>query len=87
MNIDERLAALAETVELLAAFHRDNEKRAAENEKRLEKMMQGIKILSGRNTRLEELVTEIAEGTARILHVVEVHEQRINRLEAEHPSV
>lgn len=87
MNIDERLAALAETVELLAAFHRDNEKRAEENGKRLEKMMQGVKALSGRNARLEELVTGIAEGTARLLRVVEVHEQRIDRLETEHPAL
>ena len=27
MNIDERLEALAQTVELLAAIHKDNEKR------------------------------------------------------------
>jgi len=60
MNIDERLEALTHTVELLAAMHKDSEKR-----------MQ----------RLEGFVTEIAEGTARLLHVVEVHEQRISDLE------
>lgn len=66
MNIDERLEALTHSVELLAAMHKDSEKR-----------MQ----------RLEELVTDIAEGTARLLHVVEVHEQRINRLEANSPTL
>jgi hypothetical protein len=30
---------------------------------------------------LEGLVTEIAEGTARLLHVAEAHEQRIGDLE------
>jgi copper oxidase (laccase) domain-containing protein len=60
MNIDERLEALTHSVELLAAMHKDSEKR-----------MQ----------RLEELVTDIAEGTARLLHVAQVHEQRINDLE------
>jgi hypothetical protein len=34
-----------------------------------------------RMQRLEGFVTEIAEGTARLLHVVEVHEQRISDLE------
>jgi predicted ribosome quality control (RQC) complex YloA/Tae2 family protein len=103
MNLDERLAALTDTVELLAAFHRDNEKRfeqnekraeqnekraeqkekrAEENEKRLERLMQAIQVVAGRNNRLEDLVTKIAEGTARILHVVEVHERRISQLEA-----
>jgi len=62
MNIDERLEALTHTVELLAAMHRDSEKRME---------------------RLEGLVTEIAEGTARLLHVVEVHEQRISDLEGD----
>jgi hypothetical protein len=82
MNLDERLTAMTETVELLAAFHRDNEKRAEQNEKRLERLLPAIQVISGRSNRLEDLVTEIAEGTARILHVVEVHERRISQLEA-----
>lgn len=36
-----------------------------------------------RNVRLEGLVTGIAEGTARRLHVIEVHEKRISDLEEE----
>ena len=74
MDIDERLGklavrtdALAQSVELIASMHKDNEKR-------IERMAQG-------NARLESLVTEIAEGTARLLRVAEVHEQRIRRLE------
>ena len=55
MNIDERLEALTHSVELLAAMHKDSEKR-----------MQ----------RLEELVTDIAEGTARLLHVARAAHQR-----------
>jgi len=31
---------------------------------------------------LKTLVSDIAEGTARLLHVVEVHERRISDLEA-----
>jgi len=35
MNIDERIEALTQSVELLASIHADNEKRHADNEKRL----------------------------------------------------
>jgi hypothetical protein len=34
-----------------------------------------------RMERLESLVTDMAEGTARLLHVAEIHEQRLSRLE------
>lgn len=42
---------------------------------------QEMKKLAKRNVRLEGLVTDIAEGTARLLRAVEVHEQRISDLE------
>lgn len=48
-------------------MHKDGEKRHQDAENRLQ--------------RLEELVTGIAEGTARLLHVIEIHEQRIGDLE------
>ena len=35
MTIDERIDALTHSVELLAQIHTDNEKRAANNEKRM----------------------------------------------------
>jgi hypothetical protein len=72
MNIDEKLAALTQSVELLATMHRDNEQRIVQ--------------LAERNARLEGLVTEIAEGTARLLRVVEFHEQRISDLEGNRPQ-
>src|ERR1700685_4141926 len=95
MDIDERLAALTQTVELLASFHRDGEKRMERLEKRMERLdqhmerlgqhmeqfAQATKGLAKRNDRLENLVTDIAEGTARLLHVAEVREQRIGDLE------
>jgi hypothetical protein len=65
MNIDDRLAALTESVELLASLQRDNEKRI---------------------DRLAQLTTEIAEGTARLLHVAESHERRISDLEGNRPQ-
>jgi hypothetical protein len=74
MNIDERLAALVQSVELLASFHKDNQKTMAV-------LAQEMKHFHKHSTRLEGLVTQIAEGTARLLNAVESHEQRINRME------
>lgn len=81
MNIDERLEALTHTVELLAGMRIENEKRIARLDQHMEQLAQQMQGLGTRNGRLESLVTEIAEGTARLLHVVEVHEQRISDLE------
>ena len=85
MNIDERLEAFTQSVELLAVFHKDNEK---DNEKPMERLdqhmqqfTQEMKALGNRNLRLESLVVDIAEGTARLLRAVETHEQRISDLE------
>jgi hypothetical protein len=74
MNIDQRLEALTQTVELLASLHKDKEKR-------MERLDQHMEQFAARNVRLEGLVTGIAEGTARRLHVIEVHEKRISDLE------
>ncbi len=80
MNLDDRLDALTQTVELLAAMHKDNEKRAAQ-------FLDALTKLSKSNVRLEKLVADIAEGTARLLHVAEIHEQRITHLEGDGPTV
>jgi hypothetical protein len=72
MNIDQRLEALTQSVELLAAMHKDT--------------MLGVEKLRKADSRLEKLVTEIAEGTARLLHAVESHEQRIADLEGNRPQ-
>jgi hypothetical protein len=47
----------------------------------MERLDQHMEQFATRNVRLEGLVTGIAEGTARLLHVIEVHEQRIRDLE------
>jgi hypothetical protein len=61
---------------------------AMDIDQRLEALTHSVELLAGmhkdgenRMNHLAGLVTEIAEGTARLLHAVEVHEQRINRLE------
>lgn len=63
-------------MELLASLHKDNEKRMGRLDQHMEQF-------AARNVRLEGLVTGIAEGTARRLHVIEVHERRISDLEEE----
>jgi hypothetical protein len=42
VNIDERLEALTQTVEIIAAMQKDNERRFAETDKRLGQVLQAI---------------------------------------------
>lgn len=81
MNIDERLEklterheALTQSVELLLAAHKTTDGR-------IERMIQGMERLTKADARLENVVTQIAEGTARLLRAIEAHEQRISDLE------
>ena len=78
MNIDERLEALTQSVELLATFHRDSDARlqAFENrmEKRLDKLTTAMETLAGHMQTLTgqmQTLSQIALG----------HEQRIQKLE------
>jgi hypothetical protein len=77
----KRLIALTQTVELLASFHKENEKRMECFQSQMEQFAEEMKGLAKRSGRLEGFVTEIAEGTARLLHAVEAHEHRISDLE------
>jgi hypothetical protein len=70
-TIDERLEGLTETIEIIAAMQRDNERRFQENEKRF--------------AANEKRTGEIMEGIARLLHVAEIHEQRLTDLEGGEP--
>ena len=36
---------------------------------------------------LKTLVNDIAEGTVRLLHVVQVHERRLDQLEGDSPTI
>ncbi len=74
MDIDKRLQALTQSLELLASMPRDGEQRLERVEAATERVAKG-------SIRLEGLVTQIAEGTARLLHVAERHERRISDLE------
>lgn len=48
---------------------------------RHEALTQSVEMLTKDVHELRTLVNDIALGTARLLHVVELHDQRINRLE------
>lgn len=67
MNAEEKIEALTHSVERIAEMQKDNERRIGQ--------------LAGLMGQLETLVTGIAEGTARLLRVAEVHEQRLDDLE------
>lgn len=76
MTIDERLdrlterhEALTQTVELLTTDVRE--------------LTNAVKTLAREHGKLDSLVSDIAEGTARLLRAIESHEHRISRLEGE----
>jgi hypothetical protein len=83
MNIDQRIEALTQSVELLASLH-------ADSEKRFQQIMTGSddrsRRLEDNLTRLSQLTTDIAEGTARLLNAVQAHEERISDLEDNRPQ-
>ena len=81
MNIDQRLEALTQSVERLAKMHQDGEKRIERLDQHMEQLIKATTGLAGRNARLESLVTQIAEGIARLLVAVEDQRERISQLE------
>lgn len=48
---------------------------------RHEALTQTVEILARDLQNLHDFSKEIAEGTARLLHIAQIHEQRITRLE------
>ena len=52
---------------------------------RHEALTQTVELLTKDLSDMKVLVNDIAEGTARLLHVAEIHEKRISRLEDEKP--
>lgn len=50
---------------------------------RHEALTQSVELLTKDLSDMKALVNDIAEGTARLLHVAEIHEKRISRLEDE----
>jgi archaellum component FlaC len=50
---------------------------------RHEALTQTVELLTRDLSDMKALVSHIAEGAARLLHVAEIHEKRISRLEDE----
>jgi hypothetical protein len=67
MNIDDRLEALAQTVELIYAMQRDNEKRFKENEARFAQVTHNFEIVLDSIKRLENIAV--------------AHEQRLDDIQ------
>ena len=74
MTIDQRLERLVERHEALT---QSVELMALENKERDRR-------LEERDKRLDGVLTQMAEGIARLLHVAEIHEHRIDDLEQNH---
>jgi hypothetical protein len=81
MTIDERLEklverheALTQSVELMAA---ENREMAAENRG----MAAENREMAAENKKRDRRMGEVMEGLARLVHVAEIHEPRIERLE------
>lgn len=54
---------------------------------RHEALTQSVEMLTADVRELKTLVNEIAEGTARLLHTVQIHDQRLDRLEGDRPAI
>ena len=82
MTIDERLEALVQSVELLAAMQRDREKQQdnlAKQQDNLAKQQDNLaKQQDNRMRQLENLMEQIMEATARLVHTAELHSERMN---------
>lgn len=50
---------------------------------RHEALAQTVELLARENRQLQSFTRDIAEGTARLLRVAEIHEARISRLEGQ----
>ena len=64
MTIDQRLEALTRNLELLSFESEKHDRRFEQTTKQIE--------------QATKLITEVAEGTARLLRVVEMHEHRLD---------
>ena len=74
MNIDERLEALTQTVELLYAMQRGNQKRFEENDSRFAEVTRNF----AQVTRNFEIVLE---SIKRLENIAVAHEQRLDDIQ------
>jgi len=81
MDIDERLERLAERHEALTQTVELLTKDLSDMRVLVNDIAEGTVRLTKDFSDMKVLVNDIAEGTARLLHVAEIHEKRISRLE------
>jgi len=62
------------------------DERIAKLAERHEALTQSVELVTKDLSELQGLVSQLAEGTARLLHVAEIHERRITRLEETNSS-
>jgi hypothetical protein len=68
MNIDDRIEALKQTVELMAQMHRDNEERAAANEVKWD----------ANEAKWNERFGKMPDIVERLDKIIQIHEARHN---------
>ena len=59
------------------------EERLEKLTERHEALTQSVELMSAENAARDKRMGEVMEGIARLLHVAEIHEQRLERLEGE----
>ena len=69
MNIDERIEALTQTVELLAHHSETTDKH--------------LNQMANHSQAVDKRLDRIAEFLDRLAHIVEVHERRLSKLEGD----
>lgn len=71
MDLEERLEALAQTVELLARMQVDNEKLFREHQAECRE----------RSVRTDERMAQMMEAITRLTNIDEAHEERLDDIE------
>jgi len=75
-TIDERLEAINQTLELVAAMQLDNEKR-------LEGLTQTVELLAAVVAENTAAIKQDAENIRALARIAEIHEHRLTHLEGE----
>lgn len=78
MNIDERLEALAQSLELLVSSHKDNERHMAETRGEMKQGMDGMRQgMEG----LREAVKSLIENNNRLSNIIIAHDGQLDHHE------
>jgi hypothetical protein len=75
MDIEQRIEALTQSVELLASLQKDSDKR-------VDRLIEQMSRFGQHAAQLEIVVVQIGDATNALMQVVHDHEERIAALEA-----